>query len=288
MRRLTILGLLLLISSSTHAALRHYQASVDNSTWQLASNSRLECVLEHPVPGYGNASFSSVASKQLNMEFTLGMKLQPKKFEIAAVYSVPPAWMPGHGPKPIADMTLRTQYDGDLPEQAAWTMLSELEKGYWPTIYYQDWYNQYDKIAVALNASNFLPTYRSFVDCVSNLLPFTFEDISYSVLSYEKSSSNLTKYSQSRLAMIGEYLKADNSLDLVLLDGYADSYGGRWSNMQLSIQRANTVKALLMEYGVDESRIEITGHGERRHIAPNNTAESRALNRRVVVRMSKD
>ena len=286
MFRQVLIGILL-ISAPAMGAKRQYAAPVESSDWMLKDQTRLQCTLAHTVPGYGDALFSSVASKQLNMEFELDMDLMPKKFDVAAVYSVPPTWMPGAMPKNIADMTLRTQYNGDLPEQAAWTMLSELEKGYWPTIYYQDWYNEYDKVAVALNASNFTPVYRNFVKCVSQLLPYSFDDIAYTVLSYEKSSVDLTKYSQKRLSMIGEYLKEDKELELVLLDGYTDSYGSRYSNEQLSVRRAEQVKAFFTSMGVDAERIEVTGHGEKRHISPNTNADTRALNRRVVVRLSK-
>lgn len=39
--------------------------------------------------------------------------------------------------------------------------------------------------------------------------------------------------------------------------------------------------------GVDSNRIEVTGHGEKRHISPNDNAIEREQNRRVVIRMSK-
>ncbi|MGK0502604.1 MAG: outer membrane protein OmpA-like peptidoglycan-associated protein [Alteromonadaceae bacterium] len=282
-------GLLIPLFFTTVAsgAMRQYSATVETSNWEVVDASRLQCTLNHSLPGYGDAMFTSVASKRLNMEFELDMHLLPNRFDVAAVYSVPPKWMPGVAPKTIADMTLRTQYNGDLPQDAAWTMLSELEKGFWPTIYYQDWYNEYDKVSVALNASNFSMVYRDFVKCVSNLLPYNFDDIAYTVLSYQKNSTELTKYSQKRLTMIGEYLKEDSDLELVLLDGYTDSYGGRWNNEQLSIRRANEVKSYLTTIGVPDDRIQLTGHGEKRHIANNDTRESRAQNRRVVVRLSK-
>ena len=127
MKLLLVIGLL--VSSQAFAAMRQYAAPVESSDWQVVESSRLQCTLGHTLPGYGDALFTSVASKQLNMEFELDMHLLPKKFEVAAVYSVPPRWMPGQAPKPIADMTLRTQYNGDLPEKAAWTMLSELGDG---------------------------------------------------------------------------------------------------------------------------------------------------------------
>lgn len=277
-----------LVTVNAGAAVRHYMSDVERSEWILSSKTRLACTLEHALPGYGQALFTSEASKQLNMEFTMNMRMLPKHFAVAAVYSEPPTWVPGEAPRPIADMQLRTQYQGDLPEQAAWTMLSELEKGYWPSLYYKDWYNPYDHIKVSLNASNFMPVYREFVECVADLLPFSFEDIAYTVLTYELSSVELTKYSQKRLAMIGEYLKEDTDMELVLLDGYTDSYGGQWSNQQLSERRAGEIKTFFTSMGVDPNRITITGHGEKRHISPNRTADERALNRRVVVRLSKE
>lgn len=285
--RLSVLVGLAVLSTSSLANLRQYAAHVEQSDWQVTENTRIACHLNHNIPGYGDALFTSEASKQLNMMFELDMLLLPKRFGVAAVYSVPPQWMPGQQQKPLADMTIRTQYNGDLPEQTAWTMLSELEKGFWPTIYYQDWYNQYDNISVGLNAANFMPAYREFVDCVANLLPYSFDDIAYSVLSYKKNSVDLTNYSQRRLQMIGDYLKEDSDLELVLLDGYTDSFGGRWNNEQLSIRRANEIRDFFASMGVSPDRIDVTGHGERRHIAPNTNESSRAQNRRVVIRMAK-
>ncbi|WP_416308121.1 flagellar protein MotY [Neptunicella sp. SCSIO 80796] len=282
-----IVLLLAWIPMLTQAGVRHYNASIESSDWKLQDSSRLQCTLKHPISGYGDALFTSYSGKQLNMEFELDMMSLPDTYSVAAVYSVPPRWMPGAMQRPIAQMTVRKQYDGDLPKQAAWTMLSELEKGYWPTIYYQDWYNSYDKVAVGLNASNFMPVYKQFVECVSNLLPFSFDDIAYTVLNYKKNSSDLTKQSKRKLEMIGQYLQEDTNMELVLLDAYTDSYGGKSTNYQLSVNRADTIKTFFTDNGVDASRIEITGHGERRHIADNTTELSRAKNRRVVIRMDK-
>ncbi|MFA3789780.1 OmpA family protein [Aliiglaciecola sp. SL4] len=277
----------LTLSFASQASLRHYAAPVEDSQWQVSQKSRLQCTLSHQLPGYGEAAFYSSASKQLNMEFELQMLRLPNTYSVASVYSVPPKWMPGQMQREIAQMPIRKQYNSDLPQKAAWTMLSELEKGFWPTLYYQDWYSDFDRIAVGLNASNFAKPYVEFAECVANLLPFAFEDIAYTVLSYNSNSTDLTKYSKKRLQMIGDYLKEDTDLELVLLDGYSDSYGGRWNNEQLSIRRAEEIKAYFTEMGVDPDRIEVTGHGERRHAAANTNKMSRAKNRRVIIRMAK-
>lgn len=287
MLKSTVYVIVVTLSLNSVAALRQYTAKVENSDWQLKDETRLQCILSHKLPGYGEAIFSSFASKSLNMEFELNMLRLPKSYGVAAVYSVPPKWMPGKVQRAIADMTIRKQYNGDLPEQAAWTMLTELEKGFWPTIYYQDWYNPHDKVAVGLNASNFAMPYQLFSECISKLLPYSFQDIAYTVLAYQFNNTKLTKYSQKRLALIGEYLKEDTDLELVLLDGYTDSFGGRAVNKQISIRRAVEIKAFFKSMGVASERIDITGHGERRHISPNTNKSTRAKNRRVVIRMSK-
>ena len=284
---LLLIAPMFMASTAVNASLRQYKADIDESVWYTEDPNRLECTLNHQIPGYGMASFTSYASKTLNMEFNLDMLRLPKTYGVAAVYSVPPKWMPGEMHKSIADMKIRKQFDGDLPEQAAWTMLSELEKGFWPTLYYQDWYSRYDQIAVALNASNFRIPYEAFVNCVSNLLPYSFDDIKYTVLTYKFGGTELTKASKRKLDMIGAYLQEDPELELVLVDGYTDSYGGKAKNKQVSIQRAVEIKSYFTEFGVEANRIDVTGHGERRHAAPNATSNSRAKNRRVVVRMAK-
>ena len=52
-------------------------------------------------------------------------------------------------------------------------------------------------------------------------------------------------------------------------------------NEHLSYERANAIKAALVERGIEESRLAAAGAGEKRPVAANDTPEGRALNRRV-------
>jgi len=68
----------------------------------------------------------------------------------------------------------------------------------------------------------------------------------------------------------------------ISVEGHTDSYGGDESNLKLSQERADAVKAyLLANMPVDPSRIEAVGFGENQPIANNETAEGRAKNRRI-------
>lgn len=71
--------------------------------------------------------------------------------------------------------------------------------------------------------------------------------------------------------------------DKTIIDvaGHTDSVGSEQSNQLLSERRANTVGQYLMSQGIMAERIAMVGYGESRPIASNDTAEGRALNRRV-------
>jgi outer membrane protein OmpA-like peptidoglycan-associated protein len=273
--------------NSAYAGIRQYSASINTSQWQLSNDSRLQCTLAHQIPHYGKASFSAKASRQLNMEFELDMMLLPDNYSLAQVRSESPNWRPGHGGRVLADMKLYKQFNPSLPKKVAWTMLSELEQGMSPTFYYDDWHSEQDKISVTLSTARFNRAYRNFVACVGNLLNYSFDDISYTVLNYQSNSDKFTKASQRRIDMIREYLTLDPNLELVLVDAYSDSYGGRWSNLKLSERRALKIRDYFVKNGINADRIEAKGYGEKRHIASNDTTLGRGKNRRVVIQMQK-
>jgi hypothetical protein len=67
----------------------------------------------------------------------------------------------------------------------------------------------------------------------------------------------------------------------LLIASHTDNTGSEADNDALSRERANAIKAALVERGVDEKRLLTAGVGSRRPIASNDTPEGRALNRRV-------
>ena len=73
----------------------------------------------------------------------------------------------------------------------------------------------------------------------------------------------------------------------LLIEGHTDNEGGFDMNMQLSSDRAASVKTYLIEnFGVDSERMRTMGLGMTRSVASNDTPEGRQQNRRVeLVRM---
>ncbi|MGH6116862.1 OmpA family protein, partial [Enterobacter hormaechei] len=66
--------------------------------------------------------------------------------------------------------------------------------------------------------------------------------------------------------------------------GHTDSTGDDPSNQVLSLKRAESVRDWMRDTGdVPESCFAVQGYGESRPVATNDTAEGRALNRRVEI-----
>lgn len=67
--------------------------------------------------------------------------------------------------------------------------------------------------------------------------------------------------------------------------GHTDSVGSDEYNMKLSLRRAGAVRDFIVAQGVNPALIDVVGMGKRQPIASNATAEGRAQNRRVEVRV---
>ncbi|ABM25245.1 MULTISPECIES: flagellar protein MotY [Shewanella] len=287
MWRKLILVSILCVPATATAELRHYVASLNNSQWRVTENSPIVCRLEHDIPSYGKAIFTSEAGKQLNLNFTLDMWLKPDQVTQAQLISRSPQWRPGVVSKEITSLRYQKYFNGEVPKRAAWSMLDELSRGMQPTFYYADWYNESTKIAVGLSSANFGRKYAEFKACLAHLLPYSFEDIAFTVLNYNEGGTDLTRFSKQQLTRVQEYLAYDPNVELVLVDAYTDSYGGRSVNQRVSDNRAESVKEFFLSSGIPQDRILTVGHGERRHVASNEDIDERARNRRVVIRISK-
>jgi outer membrane protein OmpA-like peptidoglycan-associated protein len=70
------------------------------------------------------------------------------------------------------------------------------------------------------------------------------------------------------------------------IEGHTDNVGSDVTNNELSLRRAISVRDYLMSLGVPASSIEVQGHGPKRPVADNTSADGRARNRRVEIVLS--
>lgn len=69
----------------------------------------------------------------------------------------------------------------------------------------------------------------------------------------------------------------------VLIRGHTDNIGTDDFNLQLSLSRAETIRQVLIEKGMDPAKIFCEGLGEAQPVASNATDSGRAVNRRIEV-----
>ncbi len=102
-------------------------------------------------------------------------------------------------------------------------------------------------------------------------------------LLFETDSDRLTPAAARELAQVAEVLKQFPDRE-IRITGHTDSTGSVAYNKDLSTRRARTVgQGLEKGHGIDGKRMSFNGLGETQPVAPNETAEGRARNRRVEI-----
>lgn len=71
----------------------------------------------------------------------------------------------------------------------------------------------------------------------------------------------------------------------VEIAGHTDAQGASDYNRDLSLRRARSVRAFLVDHGIDPERLDVKGYGEDEPVASNETARGRERNRRVELRV---
>ena len=104
--------------------------------------------------------------------------------------------------------------------------------------------------------------------------------ISYGI-NFDSGKDVIKPESYGAIKAIADVLKENPDVKVRIV-GHTDTDGNAAANLDLSKRRAAAVKAFLAkEFGIDAARMETDGKGQTEPLAPNNTAEGKAKNRRV-------
>jgi peptidoglycan-associated lipoprotein len=95
--------------------------------------------------------------------------------------------------------------------------------------------------------------------------------------------SKLSPEAQTRLMDFISKLKSDNKNVYLEIQGHTDATGDKGFNERLGEQRAEAVRLFMNQQGVPLNRMATISYGQDAPVAPNNTREGRAQNRRVVL-----
>jgi peptidoglycan-associated lipoprotein len=93
----------------------------------------------------------------------------------------------------------------------------------------------------------------------------------------------LTPEAQARLTSISDQLIAANKNVYIEIQGHTDNTGSVQVNQNIGMMRAEAVRLFLNQRGVPLNRMSSISYRDTAPVAPNDTATSRAANRRVVL-----
>ncbi|WP_325893161.1 MotY family protein [Grimontia sp. NTOU-MAR1] len=250
---------------------------MDLSSWEF-KHGDFECQLIHSEIPEGKFYFRALPGNKLH--FSASLKENINHFETATLSQHAPAWS---APISIEVSDIRVTPDSPLIfTQDVIEMLDAAQTSQWV------------HIALAgknTSASYLLPTIRiqqsltAFNRCRAKLPGMTFKEARTLSLPFAFGQSSLTPSQKDKLNAMVSYLKLDDRIATILIDGHTDSVGSAIANLNTSRARAEKVAETLETFGVTRDMIEVRAHGERYPIASNDTKEGQALNRRVTVRL---
>jgi peptidoglycan-associated lipoprotein len=92
---------------------------------------------------------------------------------------------------------------------------------------------------------------------------------------------------KAKIDQVVSQLKGGQGKDIYIeLEGHTDNVGSKDGNYELGLERAEQVKRYLyMQHQIPLHKINVISYGEDKPVAPNNTRDGRAQNRRVVIRV---
>lgn len=110
---------------------------------------------------------------------------------------------------------------------------------------------------------------------------FTFENLTFDI-----GSAKITAESQQNVNDLVDIMKAYPNMT-IKVEGHTDNTGNADTNLQLSRDRAASVRTALVTAGIAGDRISTQGYGASQPLATNDNAEGRQRNRRIDVAVTK-
>jgi peptidoglycan-associated lipoprotein len=99
--------------------------------------------------------------------------------------------------------------------------------------------------------------------------------------------TDLPDEAKAKIDQVVSQLKGQAGKDIYIeIEGHTDNVGGKETNYEIGMKRAEAVKDYLYaQHQIPLHKINVISYGEDKPVAPNNTRDGRAMNRRVVIRV---
>lgn len=273
--------LIFLLFSSVAMANQHFSVPMGDSKWKV-KGSRLYCQMAQTIPAYGDVIFRQRHASRTHL--ILKSWRENHAQGEATIIAKQPRYKRHTGEKLLGSAKLReghalALFSADVTDN----VLSQLRSGAISRVMYQN--NNAQEVKVDLPNENFQMAYAAYAECVSHLLPFSFNDVKFVTVHFDVNGRHLSRRARLQLKKIRDYVKANPRVQRVKIDGYSDGLGRGGHNYHMSEVRAKSVERYLQKIGVPDKLITVTWHGSKLPIANNDTHAGRALNRRVSIEL---
>lgn len=258
-----------------------FQAPVTDTRWQVVE-SPLECSLTQEIPGFGNAGFYRRNGSALKLVFNT--MTQPAAQNNVQFQVAPAPWQNSEEMETLTSLPTkagqtRFQVEGSVAMEA----LVQLQEGRFPLIEYRSQTFARD-IQVLLSTIRLNDSLPAFQQCLQNLHPDSFEEVSKLTVYFPLGKATLDNSSKQALSRLAGYVKLDDSIRQIRINSHTDNYGRKSINEPLSDARAHAVKTyLLAEHDIPPELIQVQSYVDHKPAASNKTKEGRARNRRAEV-----
>jgi len=105
--------------------------------------------------------------------------------------------------------------------------------------------------------------------------------LNQSVINFPTGSAEVPDESKAWLTTTAEQMKKLPSGTVIEISGHTDNVGNDAANLQLSQERAASVRQFLVNQGVDANALTTAGYGSTRPVASNDSFDGRFKNRRI-------
>lgn len=270
------------------AGAQMYAADMAASEWKLAA-SPFNCSLTHTIPSFGKAVLARKAggADSLVLESSGKVAFPPG---LTGVETLPPVWRNDLVPQGLGVVVANNGNQPlSLDPSHLAPVINQLNLGVKVMFTSQPSGNASSSagvkvMRVVLEAKNFAPAYKSYQQCLADMIPYSLDQVARTSINYAEKPEGLTQAHKASLLRVARYLKADPKVVAVFVDGHADNTAPD-ASMAVSQKQAEAVAAYLDEQGVPTHKITTRWHGDKFPLADNKTPVGRAQNRRVTVRL---
>ena len=277
----------LLISScflSINAALavEDLKIPMDLSIWSYKGN-KFECNLNHSDVPQGKFYFRSEAGGR-DLFIT---DIDVSKWNRVLLESKSPPWEKRVVIKEKASYSPEKTNHSIMFSDGVNSLIKDIKSGSW--------------IQLSLSRNDFYATQRitiptiqmqqaltSYQQCRENLPKLSFTQARDQSIYFQLGQTKLEPSQESTIADLNRYVEVDDRVVAILIDGHTDNVGSKFTNLNISRQRAEEVAEALIQFGIDRDIIQIRAHGDRYPVASNATPVGQAKNRRVTLRLVRE